>query len=119
MLCSIIHLLVNKRIFLKKMKPVDVIFTFATHLNPDEQSSYAGTNKLDSFCQTLTNKLISKNPDIKISWYGIEIDFDFVSAEVCVQKITDKDTMNNLIDDIKNGEFDADFNEYRVYDSQV
>ena len=101
------------------MNPVDVTFTLATHLNPDEQSSYAGTNKLDSFCQTLTNKFMAKNPDVKVSWYGIEIDFDFVSAEVCVQKITDNGTLDNLIDDIKNGEFDTDFNEYRIYDSQV
>ena len=103
------------------MKSVDVIFTFSAHLNPDEQSSYTGTNKLDSFCQTLTNKFMAKNQDVKVSWYGIEIDLDCVtvSAEVCVQKITDKGTLDNLIDDIKNGEFDTDFNEYRIYDSQV
>lgn len=95
------------------MNPVDVIFSLSTHLNPDEN----GINKLDSICQTLTNKLVAKNPDVKVSWYGIEADLDFVSAEVSVKNITDQNTLDSLIADIKNGEFDQDFNEYRVYDS--
>lgn len=95
------------------MNPVDVIFSFSTYLNPDEN----GINKLDSVCQTLTNKFVAKNPDVKVSWYGIEADLDFVSAEVSVKNITDKETLDALIDDIKEGEFDQDFNEYRVYDS--
>lgn len=95
------------------MNPVDVIFSFSTHLNPDEN----GINKLDSVCQTLTNKFVAKNPDVKVSWYGIEADLDFVSAEVSVKNITDKETLDALIDDIKDGKFDPDFNEYRVYDS--
>ena len=97
------------------MNPVDVIFTFSIHLNPDEN----GINKLDSFCQTLTNKFMAKNPNIKVSWYGIEADFDFVSAEVSVNNITDKNTLDSLIDDIKDYKFDSDFNEYSVYDSLV
>ena len=97
------------------MNPVDVIFTFSTYLNPDEN----GINKLDSFCQTLTNKFMAKNPNVKTSWYGIEADFNFVSAEISVKNITDKDTLYSLIDNIKNGEFDADFHEYRVYESLV
>lgn len=48
---------------------------------------------------------------------------DFISAEICVQKITDKETLDSLIDDIKDGQididfdvqFDIDYNEYRVY----
>lgn len=120
------------------MKPVDVTFTFTAELNPewhgrgnyssgngDSKHSYAGYNMLDSFCQTLTNKFVVKNPNVKVSWYGIETKIDFISAEICVQKITDKETLDTLIDDIKDGQididfdgkFDIDYNEYRVYDS--
>lgn len=119
------------------MKPVDVTFTFAAQLNPalhernrgsgDSKHSYAGFNMLDSFCQTLTNKFVVKNPNVKVSCYIMEMDLDCVaiSAEICVQKITDKETLDTLIDNIKDGEIDIDFdgqfdidcNEYRVYDS--
>ena len=115
------------------MKPVDVTFTFAAQLNPYERSrgsgdskhSYAGFNMLDSFCQTLTNKFVVKNPNVKVSCYIMEMRIDFISAEICVQKITDKETLDTLIDDIKDGEIDIDFdgqfdidcNEYSVYDS--
>ena len=120
------------------MKPVDVIFTFSAQLNPawhergsyssgsgDSKHSYAGFNMLDSFCQTLTNKFVVKNPNVKVSCYIMEMRIDFISAEICVQKITDKETLDTLIDDIKDGEididfdgqFDIDYNEYSVYDS--
>ena len=82
---------------------------------------------LDSFCQILTNKFVVKNPNVKVSCYIMEMDLDCVaiSAEICVQKIANKETLDNLIDDIKDGQIDIDFdgqididyNEYRVYDS--
>ena len=87
------------------MKPVDVIFTFAAQLNPakhergsgDNKHSYAGFNMLDFFCQTLTNKFVVKNPNVKVSCYIMEMDLDFISAEICVQKITNKETLDNLM----------------------
>ena len=87
------------------MKPVDIKFTFSTNLNSDEY----GSNKVHSFCEELTNKFITKNPNIKIQvyFYDIEMYLDLVSAEICVQNITDKDTLSNIIDDIKNGKFDT------------
>ena len=55
----------------------------------------------------------------------MDLDCVAISAEICVQKITDKETLDTLIDNIKDGEIDIDFdgqfdidcNEYRVYDS--
>lgn len=89
------------------MKPVDIKFTFSTNLNSDERSD--GSNKVHSFCEELTNKFITKNPNIKIQFYfyDIEMYLDLISAKICVQNITDKDTLSNLIDDIKNGKFDT------------
>ena len=68
-------------------------------------------------CQNLKNKLIAKNPNIKVSPSVYATESKLVYAGVWIEYIIDKDTLDALIDDMKNGKLDYDFNQYRIYDS--
>lgn len=95
------------------MIPVDIIFYFSARLSLDESS----TDKLNNFCQTLQNKFLAKNPDVKVSGHLEIIGIDFIYANVCTQYIIDKETLDSLIADIENGIFNSVSNEYHIYDS--
>ena len=121
------------------MKPVDLLLLFShpcyaqlhttTHTNSHfknleakQRSKINNNDKLDASllrfaCQNLKNNLIAKNPNIKVSPSVYTTESKLVYAGVWIEYIIDKDTLDNLIYDMKNGKLDYDFNQYRIYDS--
>ena len=122
------------------MKPVDLLFLFPhpcyaqlrtttytnyhfKNLEAKQRSKINNNDKLDASllqcfaCQNLQNKLIFKNPNIKISPSAYATESKLVYAGVWIEYIINKDTLDNLIDDMKNEKLDYHFNEYRIYNS--
>lgn len=122
------------------MKPVDLLLSFShpcfayaqlrttkhtnSHFKNLEAKHQSNDNdKLDALllqcfaCQNLKNKLIAKNPNIKVSPSVYATESKLVYAGVWIEYIIDKDTLDALIDDMKNGKLDYNFNQYHIYDS--
>lgn len=122
------------------MKPVDLLLLFShpcyaqlhtttytnshfKNLEAKQRSKNYNNDKLDDSllqcfaCQNLQNKLIIKNPNVKVSPSIYATEFELVYAGVWIEYLIDKNTLDNLIYDMKNGKLDYDFNEYHIYDS--
>lgn len=79
-------------------------------------------DKLQQICDDLLSDLqnhvgVTTSTPIQLNHYLIDEDEQNVSVEVEVLNLN-QETLDYLIERIKTGEFDSDFQEYKVYDSK-
>lgn len=76
----------------------------------------ATKDKLQKICDDLVLDLQSKQPDkIQLNQYSIDQDEECIYIEAEVVNLN-KDTLDYLIERIKSGEFDPDFQQYAYFD---
>lgn len=96
------------------MQTFYIVFTISTR-TPNKTITIQ--DHLKNICDEIVDSLKKFNEKQNIEVFCIEIegDADWISVEVEVSGIQSREALDMLIDQIKDGQFDADFQEYKYW----
>ena len=98
------------------MQTFSIVFTISTR-TPNQTITIQ--DHLKNICDEIADSLKKFNEKQNIEAFCIEIEgeggADWISVEVEVSGIQSREALNMLIDQIKDGKFDADFQEYKYW----
>ena len=98
----------------KNMQTFSIVFTISTRI-PNQ--TITTQDHMKNICDEIADSLKKFNEKQNIEVFCIEIEgeADWISVEAEVSGIESREALNMLIDQIKDGQFDADFQEYKTW----
>ena len=96
------------------MQTFSIVFTISTRI-PNQ--TITTQDHMKNICDEIADSLKKFNEKQNIEVFCIEIEgeADWISVEAEVSGIESREALNMLIDQIKDGQFDADFQEYKTW----
>lgn len=96
------------------MQTFSIVFTISTR-TPNQTITIQ--DHLKNICDEIVSSLKKFNEQQNIEVFCVEIEgeADWISVEAEVSGIQSREALDMLIDQIKDGQFDADFQEYKTW----